>query len=141
MTTRHLIATKPHTYGTRHLEAGEGYEASAKHAKLLVAIKKSRYDENRGGDALAAPPQDLVEKIKTRATQGRSTPPGEIAKSEPPAAPPPEPMNQGASTDPAEGAAADLAAVRAEYSEKMGKRPFNGWDINELRAKMAGAQS
>lgn len=31
----------------------------------------------------------------------------------------------------------DIAAVRAEYKEKLGKAPFNGWDIATLKAKMA----
>lgn len=31
----------------------------------------------------------------------------------------------------------DLAAARAEYTEKMGKRPFHGWDVETLRKKIA----
>ena len=33
----------------------------------------------------------------------------------------------------------ELATVRAEYQEKVGKRPFMGWDADTLRAKMAEA--
>lgn len=33
----------------------------------------------------------------------------------------------------------DLAALRALYQEKLGKRPFNGWDAATLRAKIAAA--
>lgn len=37
----------------------------------------------------------------------------------------------------AKPAGEDIAVVRAEYEAKMGKRPFNGWDIATLREKMA----
>ncbi len=33
----------------------------------------------------------------------------------------------------------DLTALRAAYFEKLGKRPFNGWDAATLREKIAGA--
>lgn len=32
----------------------------------------------------------------------------------------------------------DIAALRAEYFSKVGKRPFNGWDAATLREKIAG---
>jgi len=35
--------------------------------------------------------------------------------------------------------ASDLVALRAEYQEKLGKRPFNGWDADTLREKIADA--
>lgn len=31
----------------------------------------------------------------------------------------------------------DLASLRAEYQAKFGKRPFNGWDADALREKIA----
>ncbi len=31
----------------------------------------------------------------------------------------------------------DLTSVRAEYEAKMGKKPYHGWDVETLRAKMA----
>lgn len=31
----------------------------------------------------------------------------------------------------------DLGLVREEYTRVMGKKPFNGWDVATLRAKMA----
>lgn len=34
-------------------------------------------------------------------------------------------------------ASEDIAEVRAEYIEKLGKRPFPGWSIEVLREKMA----
>jgi hypothetical protein len=33
----------------------------------------------------------------------------------------------------------DLAALRAEYREKLSKNPFNGWDAATLREKIAAA--
>jgi hypothetical protein len=43
MRTRKLMALKPHKYGTRHLTAGEEYEAPHGYALALVAVKKARY--------------------------------------------------------------------------------------------------
>ena len=33
-----------------------------------------------------------------------------------------------------------VAAVRAEYQEKIGKRPYMGWDLKTLRQKIAEAE-
>jgi hypothetical protein len=33
----------------------------------------------------------------------------------------------------------ELAGLRAEYTEKVGRRPFNGWDADTLREKIAAA--
>ncbi|WP_422366405.1 hypothetical protein [Pelagibius sp.] len=35
----------------------------------------------------------------------------------------------------------DLAALRAEYEEAVGKKPFNGWDADTLREKIAAAKA
>lgn len=35
--------------------------------------------------------------------------------------------------------AGELSALRQEYTEKLGKRPFNGWDADTLREKIAAA--
>ncbi|MEI4482224.1 MULTISPECIES: hypothetical protein [unclassified Phyllobacterium] len=34
----------------------------------------------------------------------------------------------------------DLTELRAEYQRVVGKRPFNGWDAKELRAKITAAK-
>lgn len=34
----------------------------------------------------------------------------------------------------------ELTEVRAEYAEKMGKKPYHGWDVATLREKMAEAK-
>jgi hypothetical protein len=36
-------------------------------------------------------------------------------------------------------AASDIAAFRAEYEARFGKRPFMGWDADELRKRIAEA--
>lgn len=33
----------------------------------------------------------------------------------------------------------ELSALRSEYQEKVGKRPFHGWDAETLKAKIADA--
>lgn len=33
----------------------------------------------------------------------------------------------------------EIAALRAEYTAKFGKRPFNGWDAATLRERIAAA--
>lgn len=33
----------------------------------------------------------------------------------------------------------DTAALRAEYEAMLGKKPFMGWDADELRKRMASA--
>jgi hypothetical protein len=33
----------------------------------------------------------------------------------------------------------ELSALRAEYQEKLGKRPYHGWDAEALRDKIAAA--
>jgi hypothetical protein len=50
---RRLMAVKPHRYGTRHLTAGEEYEAPERHALALLASKKARY-----AAATSTPPQE-----------------------------------------------------------------------------------
>lgn len=42
---RTLRAIKPHKYGTRHLTAGEEYEAPSRHAVALVAARKAEFSE------------------------------------------------------------------------------------------------
>lgn len=34
----------------------------------------------------------------------------------------------------------ELSALRAEYQDVVGKRPFHGWDADTLREKIAEAQ-
>lgn len=34
----------------------------------------------------------------------------------------------------------DLSALRDEYEKVLGKRPFNGWDADELNSRIAKAR-
>jgi len=43
MPTRRLIATKSYRYATRRLQAGEEFETSDMHARILVAARKAAY--------------------------------------------------------------------------------------------------
>lgn len=40
---------------------------------------------------------------------------------------------------PAKAKGDDVAALRAEYTQKLGKRPFGGWNADTLREKIAAA--
>lgn len=46
---------------------------------------------------------------------------------------------KGGSTKPE--ASDELTVVRAQYEEVLGKRPFHGWDVDTLKAKIAEAQA
>jgi|GEM_PF-2852996 len=57
MPTRRLIATKPYRYATRRLQAGEEFEASDMHARILVASRKAAY----ASEDQASQPQQQVQ--------------------------------------------------------------------------------
>lgn len=78
-----LVAKNALFYATRHLRAGDEFEASRRDAGILVAVGVARY--------ATKPQRD------------------------------------------------DIAALRAEYLRKVGKRPFHGWGAAELRRRMAEA--
>jgi hypothetical protein len=62
MRTRKLMAIKAHRYGTRHLTAGEEYEAPHGHAIALVAVKKARFVPDKKPTAPPkAPPEASLE--------------------------------------------------------------------------------
>lgn len=42
---------------------------------------------------------------------------------------------------PADEAPDEMALLRAEYQDVLGKKPFMGWDADTLREKIAGAKS
>src|SRR5580765_3150354 len=60
MKTRSLTAIKPHKYGTRHLTAGENYEAPPRHALALVAGKKAKFADNKKPARAATVDEPLV---------------------------------------------------------------------------------
>ena len=123
-----LIARKSFLYNTRRLLAGDEFEpVKPIHGKLLIAAKKAR--EKREAGKLSAPPLIVTNKV-SKASRKHKVDPTEQppAVTQPAPAPEPEPA--------APEAADDMAALRAEYKEKVGRQPFMGWDAETLHAKM-----
>lgn len=102
---RTLKALRDMRYGTRRLKAGEEFEASGQHAKVLVAV-------GRAAVVAVTPAKPLMESFTQRVTAAKAYDASE---------------------------ADELAAARAEYQEKVGRRPFHGWDAAELRKRIADA--
>jgi hypothetical protein len=75
MKTRSLTAIKPHKYGTRHLTAGEDYEAPPRHAIALVASRKARFADKAAPAKVVAEPEPAaeptndIERLRMEATQ------------------------------------------------------------------------
>lgn len=106
-----LIATKPFRYNTRRLKPGDIFEArKSADAKVLIAAKKAKEAFDRDPVDLAPPPSKLAQKIEKIAGPRMTAP-----------------------ADPA------MAELRKEYQETVGKKPFPGWDADELRRRMAEA--
>jgi hypothetical protein len=114
-----LIATRYLKYGTRRMLAGDEFEAKPAHARLLIGIKKARDASKREPVKLSAPPLIVTDKIAKADKVKHEVDPTD----QPPAV--------------TAGETDDLATARAEYQAKVGKRPFHGWGVAELRAKMA----
>jgi hypothetical protein len=60
MKMRKLTAIRSHKYGTRHLTAGDEYEAPPRHAVALVAARRAKF-------AAAKPAHTAVEKTGAKA--------------------------------------------------------------------------
>lgn len=94
----------------------------------MMALKPMRYGTRRlqAGDYFEAKPKDarILLAVK-RAELAR-----EIGKLDPPPADLVKKVSAPSSDE-------DIKAVRDEYEAVIGKRPFNGWDIETLKAKIA----
>lgn len=141
-----LVSKKRMRYGTRRLLPGDMFEASRRDARVLVAVRKAR--EVRGEANVPAPPPELAEKIATATTLSQTAAAVATAPVVPtvPSLPPVTPVEPAAavappaSTPPARTPPADdLGALRAAYEAKVGKRPFMGWDAEELKRRMTAA--
>lgn len=104
------VIGKPLTYATRRLMPGDPFSASERDARLLIRMKRAC--EVRDAVKLPAPPAELLAKFD-HDSDGR---PGGSKK---------QPN--------------DLTALRKQYFETLGKRPFNGWDAETLAKKIAEA--
>jgi len=107
-----LIAIKPHKYGTRHLTAGDEYEAPARHALALLAAKKARF-----AAATSRPPKHPPQSVPVRA--------------------PPEPA---AVPEPAVAAAVErMESLRAE-AEQLGIEVDGRWGTIRLQHEIQTAK-
>lgn len=116
-----LVALKSLRYNTRRLLPGEHFETKKdSDGRILIAVRRARHINDRERVEIAPPPDAVLAKAR------RSDPFDHDKNGAP-----------GGSSKPADPATPEL---RAEYQEKMGKRPFSGWDAAELRRRMAAAE-
>lgn len=128
-----LRALKDFRYGTRRLKAGDYFEAGTQHRRVLIAMKRA---EELPGGRLPADVPPMPARLKRRArNQARSDVPA--------GSPPPDPFDHDNDGNPGGSAAPpdsdELRGLRSLYTEIMGKRPFPGWDVATLRAKLEAA--
>ncbi len=108
---RKLIAAKPHTYGTRQLVAGDEYEASRIHSRVLVAAKLASY----------APEQPERPPVLVRANR-------------PDAKPPPSPEAEETAPDDSP----ELAKLR-HRAASLGVEVDARWGVNRLNREITQA--
>jgi hypothetical protein len=112
MKMRRMMAIKPHKYGTRHLTAGDEYEAPARHALALLASKKARFAAET-----SRPPKDPPQPAPVRA--------------------PPEPA---AVPEPTTVAAVErMESLRAE-AERLGIEVDGRWGVPRLQYEIEKAR-
>jgi hypothetical protein len=66
---RSLMVVKPHKYGTRHLTAGEEYEAPERHAFALLASKKVKFVEKAAKGIVPAKIEETMTPIDELAVE------------------------------------------------------------------------
>lgn len=104
------IGSRPMSYRTRRLTAGDTITCSDRDARVWLATRKFR-KARRPAD-IPPPPAELLARFDH---DGDGVPGGSAAPVE------------------------DVASLRKEYFEKLGKRPFPGWNAETLREKIAAA--
>lgn len=124
---RLLIAKRTMRYATRRLLPGDTFEAKKRDAELLTKVGRAEYAPTERA-AVQLPP--MPDALRDRAMAGKPVV-GAAA------------MAHAAPTTSLEpevtAAAGDMADLRAQYERVVGKKPFNGWDADTLREKMAAA--
>lgn len=123
-----LVALDRMRYKTRRLLPGDDFECKPAEAKIWVLLKKAKEAPKRPPVPLAPPPAALTRRV-----------PRHVETPTPPSGPSPEPA-PGAEEAHVEAASDELAATREEYQTKLGKRPFHGWDVEELRRRISEAE-
>jgi len=132
-----LVATKPFNYATKPLLPGDVFDTvSDRDAKVLIAAKKA--ERWRDVASLPAPDADLI----TKAAQSVKPPEADREPNNPDTDDQSSDQTGengdtgGSKGDPASD---ELNKLRAEYKAKLGTKPFNGWDADKLREKIAAA--
>jgi hypothetical protein len=74
--TRKLIATKSYSYATRRLKAGDEFDATDMHARILVGARKAQFAEDRPSAkaATAKAPVKIEEKAQAAETKATTDP-------------------------------------------------------------------
>lgn len=108
-----LIATKPLTYATRRLLPGDEFVARNRDARVLVAIRKAKPGEG----VVVEPKKKSAPKAKPKAKRN--------------------PLDHDGNNK-AGGAVSPeaMAKLRADYTEVLGKKPYNGWGAAELQRRI-----
>lgn len=117
-----LIATKSLRYGTRHLQAGETFEAAKRDAKILIAVHKARDPNHRKPGILPPPPASLAEQIAPVETR----PEPAIASAEP--VPEPHTVHEAPHHDPAH----ELRDTLRARAEALGVDVDRRWGVDRL---------
>lgn len=115
MTTKQYVALKPLTYAHRAMVAGDLFDANPRYGDLLVSIRKARVADE--APPVRPPPRALAKKI---ALFGDDTPTDPVKTEEP---------------------EVDMAVLREEYQEAVGRRAFHGWSADELRQRITEAKA
>jgi len=111
MRTRKLQALKPHKYGTRHLTAGEEYEAPLREAVAMVVSRKARF-ASKSLRPLPQPPEPVA---------------------------PPEPSEAPAPSAAPEPAVSELDQLRARATA-LGIEFDGRWGLARLRYQIGQAE-
>lgn len=65
--TRKLIATKSYSYATRRLKAGDEFDATDMHARILVGARKAQFAEDKPRAPQVKPPVNVAERAQAQA--------------------------------------------------------------------------
>jgi hypothetical protein len=134
-----MKAARDMRYGTRRLKAGDYFEASGQHARVLSALKRAAMVP---GNRMPATIPPIPEKLKAKAPKPATAPvdpDGNAPSSEAPADPLDHDGDGKKGGAPKPEQTGDLSELRAEYERVIGRRPFMGWGAEVLRKKIAEA--
>lgn len=119
-----MIASKPFSYATRRLKAGDVFEASNRDGRVLLAARRARVL-----DALPAPAPEIPARLRRKAVAEEPTPP---------VAPEEAMVSDTPSTAPQPNEDGDLDALREE-AESLGIAVDGRWGAKRLREAIESA--